>query len=591
MNLVKISMETHKRPKKRGKHIMSRPGHIRPSIHPSPRASRARFAGLAIGAAALLLTAPSARSQVVGSADTTPPSIEYGALYSAVELSSVFPDSKTFPDLLPDAAPATELSLYQAQKDLPGFDLASFVQQHFSPAPVPPGPVVGTAPPGTSLLDYVTSLWPVLTQTAVTVPAYSTLQPVPRPYIVPGGRFREGYYWDSYFTALGLEQDGQHALSVDILENFAYDIDRYGRVPNGNRSYYLSRSQPPFFSYLVELVAKRDGAGTIVRYLPEMQKEYNYWMNGANSTAPGTAYRNVVRLANGIVLNRNYDDRAAPRDESYKEDVQTAAQSNRPAELVWRNLRATAASGWDFSSRWLADGQNLATVRTLDILPVDLNSLMFHLEATLAQGYFLKGDVVRGTEYALRAIVRGNAIRQLMWDGQLGAFTDYLWTEKRTTGNVTAATLYPLYVSLASASQADAVAATVKSTLLQPGGIVTTSVNSGQQWDAPNGWAPLQWIAVQALTGYGYTDLAQTVATWWVEKNIAGYEQQGKLVEKYNVTTTGGDAGGGGEYATQIGFGWTNGVLVALTALYPQLYAEAAAAKPPTIPATVVAAK
>ena len=570
---------------------MSRPDHVPPSARPAARASRVRIAGLAIGGAAFLLAAPSARGQVVGTADTTPPSIEYGALYSAVELSSIFPDSKTFPDLLPDAAPATELSLYQAQKDLPGFDLAGFVQQHFSPAPVPPGPVVGIAPPGTSLLDYVTSLWPVLTQTAVTVPAYSTLQPVPQPYVVPGGRFREGYYWDSYFTALGLEQDGQHALSVDILENFAYDIDRYGRVPNGNRSYYLSRSQPPFFSYLVELVAKRDGAATIVKYLPEMQKEYDYWMSGAGSTAPGSAYRTVVRLDNGVVLNRNYDDRAAPRDESYKEDVQTAAQSSRPAAVVWQNLRATAASGWDFSSRWLADGQNLATVRTLDILPVDLNSLMFHLEATLAQAYFLKGDVVHGTEYTLRAIIRGNAIRQLMWDGQLGAFTDYLWTEKRTTGNVTAATLYPLYASLASASQADAVAATVKSTLLQPGGIVTTPVDSGQQWDAPNGWAPLQWIAVQAFTGYGYADLARTVATRWVEKNIAGYEQQGKLVEKYNVTTTGGDAGGGGEYATQIGFGWTNGVLVALTALYPQLYAEAAAARPPATAPAVMAAK
>ncbi len=561
---------------------MSRPDRLPPSIRPSARA-----AWLAIGGAAFLLATPSARSQVVGSADTTPPSIEYGALYNAVELSGIFPDSKTFPDLLPDASPASLLRLYQAQRDLPEFNLASFVKQHFSPAPVPPGPTVHTAPPGTSLLAYVTSLWPVLTQTAVTVPAYSTLQPVPEPYIVPGGRFREGYYWDSYFTALGLEQDGQHALSVDILADFAYDIDRYGHVPNGNRSYYLSRSQPPFFSYLVELVARRDGAATIVKYLPEMQKEYDYWMDGAGSTKPGTAYRNVVRLANGLVLNRNYDDRAAPRDESYKEDVQTASESNRPAALVWRSLRATAASGWDFSSRWLADGQHLSTVRTLDILPVDLNSLMFHLEATLAQGYFLKGDVARGTEYTLRAIVRGNAIRELMWDGRIGAFTDYLWTEKRTTGNVTAATLYPLFVSLASASQADAVTVTVNKTLLKPGGIVTTSVVSGQQWDAPNGWAPLQWIAVQGLTNYGYGDLARTVATRWVRKNIAGYEQQGKLVEKYNVTTTVGDAGGGGgEYATQIGFGWTNGVLVALTALYPQLYAEAIAAKPPVVVAT-----
>ena len=558
---------------------------------PSARAFRGRIAGLTISCVTLLLAIPSAQSQVVGPADTTPPSIEYGDLYSAVELSNIFTDSKTFPDLLPDAAPATELQLYQAQKDLPGFNLAGFVKQHFSSAPIPASPVINPAAPGTSLLDYVMSLWPLLTQTAITVPAYSTLQPEPRPYIVAGDRFRESYYSDSYFTALGLEQNDQHALSVDILQDFAYDIDRYGHVPNANRSYYLSRSQPPFFSYLVELVAKRDGAGTIVQYLPEMQKEYDYWMSGADTTAPGTAYRHVVRLPNGVVLNRNYDDREVPRDESYKEDVQTAMQSSRPAGLVWQNLRATAESGWDFSSRWLADGQSLATVRTLDILPVDLNSLMFHLEMTLAQGYFMKGDVLHGIEYRVRANIRNNAIRQLMWDGQLGAFTDYLWTEKRTTGNLTAATLYPLYVNLASTSQAQAVAATVQNTLLQPGGIVTTPVNSGQQWDAPNGWAPLQWIAVQGLTSYGFTDLAQSIATRWVEKNIAGYEQQAELVEKYNVTTTGGDAGSGGEYATQIGFGWTNGVLVALTAQYPQLHAEAAAAKAPSTPITVPAAK
>ena len=562
---------------------MTEPDPCAAMARPSVRRHSSRVARLAISASSLLLAASPAYSQVVGSAYTTPPSISYGTLYKAVELSGIFPDSKTFPDLVPDAAPASILALYQAQAGKSGFNLAHFVQQHFSPAPVPAGPAVSTAPPGTPLLAYVHSLWTVLTQKSTTVPAYSTLQPVPEPYIVPGGRFREGYYWDSYFTALGLEQDGQHALSVDMLKNFAYDIDRYGHVPNGNRSYYLSRSQPPFFSYLVELVAKRDGAATIVKYLPEMQKEYDYWMQGAGSTRPGSAYRNVVRLANGTVLNRNFDERAAPRDESYKEDVQTAAQSTRPAGVVWSNLRAAAASGWDFSSRWLSDGKTLSTIRTLDILPVDLNSLMFHLEATLAQAYFLKGDVARGTEYTLRAISRGNAIRQLMWDARLGAFTDYLWTGKHGVGAVTSATLYPLYTGIASSSQATAVAATVTKTLLKVGGIVTTPVDSGQQWDAPNGWAPLQWIGVQAFTNYGNNGLAQTIATRWVEKNIAGYEQQGKLVEKYNVTTTGGDAGGGGEYATQIGFGWTNGVLVALTSLYPQLHAKAAIAKPPAV--------
>ncbi len=541
-----------------------------------PRAA-ALFAGW------ILVAAPAA-AQRVGPADTTPPSIEYGPLYPAVELSGIFPDSKTFPDLIPTEAPAAVLAEYQAQKGQPGFSLSAFVATYFSAAPVPPGPTVSTAPPGTHLLDYVHSLWPVLSQSYPTVPAYSTLQPLPEPYVVPGGRFREVYYWDSYFTSLGLDQDGQHARVEDLLRDFAYEIDRYGLVPNGSRSYYLSRSQPPFFSYLVELVAGTDGPGTLLTYLPQMRREYDYWMRGEAKATPGTAMRSVVRLADGTLLNRNWDDRDVPRDKSYAEDVATADQSSRPHPVVWRNLRATAASGWDFSSRWLADGRTLATVRTLDIVPVDLNCLLAHLEATLGQAYLLAHDGAQATRFARRAGQRAAAIRRLMWDGRIGAFTDYAWKQARTTGTLTAATLYPLFAGVASQHQADIVAGTVAAHLLQPGGIITSLVVSGQQWDAPNGWAPLQWIGVQGLRAYGHATLAQKIATHWVRKNIAGYEQQAKLVEKYNATTSGGDEGGGGEYATQIGFGWTNGVLLALTSLYPDLHAEAAAAVPSVPP-------
>jgi alpha,alpha-trehalase len=167
-------------------------------------------------------------------------------------------------------------------------------------------------------------------------------------------------------------------------------------------------------------------------------------------------------------------------------------------------------------------------------------------------------------------------------------FTDFLWRSGKLTGNTTAATLYPLFLELATFNQARAVAATVQQKLLDVGGLATTLVTSGQQWDAPNGWAPLQWIAVEGLRNYGFGSLAQQIATRWVHKNIAGYQQAAKLVEKYNVTTTGGDEGGGGEYATQIGFAWTNGVLVALTSLYPDLKAEAEAAIPNSQEATTV---
>jgi len=523
--------------------------------------------------------APAPRAQSVGPDDTPPPSIKYGSLYQAVELASIFPDSKTFPDLVPSATPADIVAAYEAAKALPGFDLADFTSQYFS-GPTPAGPTIDPASSGQPLLDYVASLWPALEQTTTTVPPYSTLLPLPYPYVVPGGRFREVYYWDSYFTMLGLEVDGRNELATDMLKNFAYEIDKYGHIPNGNRSYYLSRSQPPFFSLMVNLIAQNNGIATYTTYLPELQAEYDYWMQGENEALPGRAVRNVVRLLDGTVLNRYWDERAAPRDESYKEDVQTALQSSRPPGEVWRNLRAAAESGWDFSSRWLADGKTLGTIRTLALLPPDLNSLLVNLEATLSEAYLLKGDEKSAAFYAQRAKTRTDAIQRLMWDAEDGVFTDYLWRQGKTTRAVTAATLYPLFLGVASPDQAQEVAGTVNGTLLQVGGLATSMVTSGQQWDAPNGWAPLQWIGVVGLLNYRFPVLAQEIATRWVSKNIAGYEQQAKLVEKYNVTTLGGDAGTGGEYATQIGFGWTNGVLLALTSLYPNLNAAAKAATP-----------
>ena len=219
---------------------------------------------------------------------------------------------------------------------------------------------------------------------------------------------------------LGLLRDGRLDLARDTLDNFASLIDRYGHIPNGNRSYYLSRSQPPFFSLMVDLIAARDGDAVLSRYLPELEAEYAYWMDGAASFAPGAAFRHVVRLPDGVLLNRYWDDRAAPRDESYREDVETAASANRPAEEVYRDLRAGAETGWDFSSRWLADGKTLATIRTTAIAPVDLNALMVHLEETLARAYRLKGDAAAAKRLQAAADGRAAAIRRLMWNARAG---------------------------------------------------------------------------------------------------------------------------------------------------------------------------
>ncbi|HDR9469570.1 alpha,alpha-trehalase TreA [Burkholderia multivorans] len=493
-----------------------------------------------------------------------PPSQLYGDLFVAVQTAPIYPDQKTFVDATPDTDPATIMQLYQQQKSQPGFSLKAFVEQHFTP------PAQGgvTPPPNQTLREHIDWLWPQLTRTTTTAPPYSSLIPMPKPYVVPGGRFREGYYWDTYFTMLGLQVSGREDLVDDMLDNFAHLIDTVGHIPNGNRTYYASRSQPPFFAYMVTLAAQAEGDKVYQKYLPALRKEYAYWMQGESTTPRGQAARHVVAMPDGAVLNRYWDASDTPRDESYLEDVTTAkAASGRAANDVYRDLRAGAESGWDYSSRWLGDGKTLATIRTTSIVPVDLNSLMFHLERTIVKGCTVTRDVGCVIDFSGRAARRALAINRWLWN-RGGYYGDYDWQLRKPRDGVTAAALYPLFAGVAWPERAKATAREVRKTLLQPGGLATTTETTGQQWDAPNGWAPLQWIAIEGLRRYGEPALAKDIGTRFLADVKHVYATEGKLVEKYVVEGAGQGGGGGGEYPLQDGFGWTNGVTLKLLELY-----------------------
>ena len=510
-----------------------------------------------------LLAAPAAAQQCVAGF----PEI-YGDLFA--DAQRALPDAKAMVDAIPNAAPAAIAAEYAQRRDEPGFDLRAFVGERFE-LPRPAGGGYRTRPRD-NVVRHIDRLWRELERQPRPGDARSSLLPLPQPYIVPGGRYDEIYYWDSYFTMLGLERSGRHDLVRGMVANFAAMIDRYGHVPNGNRTYYLSRSQPPFFASMVNLLAAHEGQQALATYLPQLEREYAFWMDGADALAPGEAHRRVVRLRDGTLLNRYWDDCDTPRDESYVMDVATAAASARPAAEVYRNLRAGAESGWDFSSRWLADGEGLHTIRTIDIVPPDLNSLLYSLEAALSEAYLVSGQPERADALRERADMRAEAIRRVLWDGELGAFVDYLWREARSTGELTLATVYPLYFGVADDTQATRVAATLRDRLLQRHGLATTTRRSGEQWDLPNGWAPLQWLAIRGLDRYGERELAADVAGRWIRRNLQVFGEQRKLVEKYDVT--GDAAADGGEYPLQDGFGWTNGVLRALIALYPDAARE-----------------
>jgi alpha,alpha-trehalase len=510
-----------------------------------------------------------------------PPQVRFGDLFIAVQTEHLFSDGKTFADAVPNAPPRAILAAYHAQHPTNAAALRRFVEVHFTLPPVAvapaPAPASGSAP--ASLVAHIDGLWQQLIRNTPTAPAGSSLLPLPEPYVVPGGRFREVYYWDSYFTMLGLEESGRHDLVLAMVRDFAYLIDAYGHVPNGTRTYYLSRSQPPFLYAMVALLEPANPGKAFARYLPQLEREYAFWMAGGSGLGPGHARRRVVALPDGTVLNRYWDDRDTPRDESYAQDRELADASGRVPAQLYRDLRAAAESGWDFGSRWLADGTTLASIYTTEIVPPDLNSLIFGLESAIAAGCEAQGDQHCAAQFKARAQRRHAAIDRYLWDEAAGAYLDYRWTRRARLPHVSAATLYPLFVGVASSAQAAAVARTTRAQLLKAGGLVTTTLTTAQQWDAPNGWAPLQWVGVSGLNRYDHNRLAEAVACRWLQSVRRVYAQSGKLVEKYDVVDS-ERMGGGGEYPLQDGFGWTNGVTRKLMALYP---ADAVAAHCPAL--------
>jgi alpha,alpha-trehalase len=509
-----------------------------------------------------------------------PPQELLDGLFVAVQSARIYPDGKTFADAIPTVPPAQIVAQYHQQHPQTAAALRSFIEPRFHlPGEIQTEPAAHAA---SNITAHIDALWPQLTRETLTVPRWSSLLPLPRPYVVPGGRFREIYYWDSYFTMLGLIESGRQDLAQSMVENFAHLIDSFGHVPNGTRTYYLSRSQPPFFYLMVGLLDPADPASAFARFLPQLRREYAFWMRGAQGMGRGTARARAVSMPDGSILNRYWDDRDSPRDESYREDTELARESGRNPRQLFRDLRAGAESGWDFSSRWLADSRTLGSIDTTEIVPVDLNSLLFGLEQAIRAGCKRAHDEGCAQEFSRRAARRHAAIDRYLWDESRGAYLDYQRREQLRLRRLSAATLYPLFVALASDGQARRVATVVKADLLRAGGIVTTLLETGQQWDAPNGWAPLQWIAVEGLTLYQERRLAEVIACRWMLNVTRVYRSSGKLVEKYDVIAT-DRKGGGGEYPTQDGFGWTNGVMRKLMVLYPAAAAVASADQCPKV--------
>jgi alpha,alpha-trehalase len=434
---------------------------------------------------------------------------------------------------------------------------------------------------------------------------------LPNPYVVPGGRFNEMYGWDSYFIIRGLLRAGKRKLARGIVDNFFYEIEHYGMVLNANRTYYLTRSQPPFLSSMILAVYDSDKAAGhndlkwLAKAYPYALKDYDFWTHSphlagttglsryyalGNGPAPEAMagnphyYRYVAtyfllhpKAARGN-LARSGKAGSSVRVVGPRFPIYICDEAKKPGEpgcdlaeqvgltaKYYKSDRSMRESGFDVSFRFGPFGDD-----TAEYAPVDLNSLLYKTEKNLERISQLLGRERQGREWAERAALRRERVDKYLWNANSGMFFDYDFVTQKQSGYEFATTFYPLWAGLASPAQAREVAANLK-LFLEPGGVVTSLRKTGAQWDYPYGWAPLQLIAAGGLWRYGFDQRADRVAYRFLGTVLRNFRSDGTIREKYNVVTRSYETHITAGYTQNvIGFGWTNGVFLALLHHLPE---------------------
>lgn len=516
-----------------------------------------------------------------------------GNLLRTVQMARIFNDSKTFVDM---RMQKDEAEVLQAFKALPSSvskeEVIKFVSDNFHreghdlqewlPPDWKENPDVIDRIRDPNLKDFASKLnglWKKLgrkiSDEARKKPERSSLILVPNPFIVPGGRFREFYYWDSYWVVNGLLICGMKDTVKGMIDNFIELVKTYGFVPNGGRIYYTNRSQPPFLIPMVDLYLNHTGKVDYVKsILDTLEKEYSFWRKDRTvevETSLGRKYNLSVYAAN----------MDTPRPESYYEDVHTAQDvPNDTKPALYQDIASGAESGWDFSTRWLnrtVPGKgSLSSMRTRQIVPTDLNSVLYYCEKLLEKFFRLAGDIQKANTYKGYSEARQDAIEAVLWEEDRGLWLDYDRQLKKKRGYFYASTVVPLWAGVhqGDVNREIQVLRTLRrlKVLDFPGGFPTSLSPSGQQWDFPNAWPPLQHMLIASFAQSSNKELRQEAlkfAQKWITTNYKAWKSTGHMFEKFNVSVQGAP-GGGGEYAIQVGFGWTNGVVLDILQRYPE---------------------
>jgi alpha,alpha-trehalase len=441
------------------------------------------------------------------------------------------------------------------------------------------------------------------------------------PYVVPGGRFNEMYGWDSYFILRGLVREGRIELARGMVENFFFEIDHYGGILNANRTYYLTRSQPPFLTAMIlgvheaELARGHDDGDWLRKAYTHAVRDYQLWTHEPHlagetglsryydfgegpvpemADSPTPYYRGAVHyfFLHPQAAN-DYLDRATEREtplgpvgpafsvslcEAQVGGV-IAGESGRPpspkgcepVETIsltrdfYKGDRAMRESGFDTSFRfgpYSAGAHHYA--------PVCLNSLLYKTEKDLERISGQLGREQESHDWEQRAATRRDLINQYLWNAVRGLYFDYDFTKHRQSSYEYLTAFYPLWAGLASPEQASALLRNLKD-FERPGGLAMSREETSGQWDYPYGWAPTNLLAIDGLRRYGYEADANRLSQGFLSMVLENFRRDGTIREKYNVVTRSSETHIGAGYTENvIGFGWTNAAFLELLHALPK---------------------
>ncbi len=404
---------------------------------------------------------------------------------------------------------------------------------------------------------------------------------LPYPYVVPGGRFNEMYGWDSYFTQVGLVRDDEMVLAKNMTDNFLYQIDHYDKILNANRTYYLSRSQPPFLTQMIlNVYRKQHDIEWLRSTVPAIERYYRFWTEEPHLTKQTNLSR-YYDLGDGPapeVLSGERDDKGRDHYDLVKDYYRTHAvndyelsqyydkEKDQLTDLFYKGDRSMRESGFDPSNRF-----GPFNIDIIHYDPVCLNSLLYLMEMDTGEILRIIGRAREARDWTKRAEERKQRINRLMWDEKDGLYYDYNFAKKELRRYPFVTTFYPLWVGVADQRQAARIVANLK-LFERPGGLLTSTYVSGSQWDAPFAWAPTEMIAIQGLRRYGYTKEADRITANFLSMILKEFIQHNTIVEKYDVERRESEVSAGlkfGYKSNEIGFGWTNAAFVELYGQLP----------------------